>query len=215
MKKLLLTILIINTCISYAQVNDYSTGNTNPFKKYYYHLNSTKQILHKTKNDKHVYTANIQNNTPLNINFVLKEKYKNLIDNSKYINGCWDRAGKIYGVDPWLLMAVAKVESNFNRNAININKNKSVDIGMMQINTIWLPTLNKYGITKQDLLHPCTSIFVGAWIMAQNLRKFGYNYDGIGAYNSPKNIKIRRNYAKKVHKAYHEITNDLYYRRKM
>lgn len=139
-------------------------------------------------------------------------KYKNLLNISSQTHGCWDGAARAYKLDPWLLMAIAKVESSFNNTAINKNKNSSTDIGMMQINTIWLPTLKKFGINPQDLMNPCTSIFVGAWIMAQNIKNFGYNLDGIGAYNSPRNVTIRREYAKKVYKAYNELTQDLYYR---
>lgn len=142
---------------------------------------------------------------------VSNSKYKNLVNVSSQARGCWDGAAKAYGLDPWLLMAIAKVESSFNNVAINKNKNNSTDLGMMQINTIWLPTLQKFGIKPEDLMNPCTSIFVGAWIMAQNIKNFGYNLDGIGAYNSPGNVKIRRDYARKVYKAYNELTNDLYF----
>ena len=93
-------------------------------------------------------------------------------------------------------------------NAINKNKNNSYDIGMMQINSFWLPTLAKYGITANDLLNPCTSVFVGSWIMAQNIKRFGFNQDGIGAYNSPGNITIRRRYAQAVYTAYNKIVQD-------
>ena len=44
--------------------------------------------------------------------------------------------------------------------------------------------------------------------MAQNIKHFGFNHDGIGAYNSPGNITIRRNYAKKVYQAYNQLIND-------
>lgn len=143
----------------------------------------------------------------------ISNKYTNLLSNSQSLKGCWDGAAKAYNLDPWLLMAVAKVESSFNNIAINKNKNSTYDYGMMQINTIWLPTLYKFGITQKDLLNPCTSVFVGAWILAQNIQRFGYNKDGIGAYNSPGNPTIRRSYAEKVYKAYNEITNDFYYKK--
>lgn len=118
---------------------------------------------------------------------------------------CWDNAGSIYGVDPWLLMAYAKVESSFRENAINKNTNKSTDIGMMQINSIHLPKLAKHGISKSQLYDACTSIHIGAWIAADNIKRFGYNIDGIGAYNSPGNPKIRRAYGAKVIEAYNVL----------
>lgn len=180
--------------------------NTNPFKKYEYKNEFAWQQEQQVKQQQPVtYFSNSISN-PL----VLRQskKYQNLVNSSQSLYGCWDKAGAAYGVDPWLLFAYAKVESSFNRQATNVNKNKTVDLGMMQINSSWLPTLRKFGIDTKDLFDPCTSVFVGAWIVAQNIRKFGYNQDGIGAYNSPGNITIRRNYARKVYAAYNELTHD-------
>lgn len=140
-------------------------------------------------------------------------KYKHLFNNPNQSRFCWDQAANYYGLDPWLLFAVAKVESSFNANAINKNndKSKSTDYGLMQINTFWLPTLAKYGISKEHLFDPCTSIFVGAWIMKSNIQRLGYNIDGIGAYNSPHNLQIRRKYGNKVINAYKEVIRDFGY----
>ncbi|NCQ52282.1 lytic transglycosylase domain-containing protein [archaeon] len=209
MKKILIIILSIFTSATYAEINDYSTGNSNPVAKYNYSgPNSTLK-----KEDNLQYFSSDMANPKKLLSEKTKGKYAYLLNSSKSMAGCWDNAAKVYGIDPWMLMAIAKVESSFNHKAININKNKSADLGMMQINQIWLPTLKRFGINKEDLFNPCTSVFVGSWILAQNIRKFGYNQDGIGAYNSPRNVTIRRNYAQKVFKAYREVTNDLYYAR--
>lgn len=128
-------------------------------------------------------------------------------------SNCWDAAGHTYQVDPWLLFAIAKVESGFKSHAINRdNKNKTLDIGLMQINSAWLPTIKRFGIEPNALFEPCVSIHVGAWILAQNIKQFGYNIDGIGAYNSPKNIKIRRAYAQKVAAVYRDLTVRYYWK---
>lgn len=141
-----------------------------------------------------------------------KGTYKNLQDNQHRIGQCWDQAATTYKVDPWLLMAIAKTESSFNPNAINrANKNGSVDYGLMQINSTWLNTLKKHNIGTAQLLEPCVSIFVGAWILSENIKQFGYNIDGIGAYNSPRNVTIRRNYASKVYANYRTLVKDLYH----
>ncbi len=221
MNKISIIFLSFYTGLAFGQANDYSVGNTNPFARYVYVTPQQQIIKQQREYEQPVQYFSNEIREPLKVakfnNPTTKStgKYKHLIANADKMEGCWDNAAKAYGLDPWLLMAIAKVESSFNHKAINTNKNKSTDMGMMQINTIWLPTLNKFGITKQDLFNPCTSIFVGAWIMAQNIRNFGYNLDGIGAYNSPRNVTIRRNYASKVYRAYHEITYDLYYSQKV
>ncbi len=147
-------------------------------------------------------------------NVVNEEKLSKGNSGKSIIKGgesCWDSAGKKYGVDPWLLFAYASVESNFNATAINkANRNKTKDIGMMQINSSWLPTLKKYKISENDLYSPCVSIYVGAWIASQNIKQHGYNEDGIGAYNSPFNKTIRRAYAKKVIVSYNKLVGRYY-----
>lgn len=115
---------------------------------------------------------------------------------------CWDSAGKYHRVDPWLLYSIAYVESRFNPNAIGKNKNGTRDIGMMQINdSVWLPQLKRMGIDKKMLQDPCVSIYVGAWILRQNIDQFGYTTKAIGAYNS-RTPKHNVAYAKKVYSAY-------------
>jgi soluble lytic murein transglycosylase-like protein len=115
------------------------------------------------------------------------------------VRACWQEAGQRYGVHPDLLYAIAKTESNFNPAAVNRNKNGSHDIGIMQINSRWLPVLRRYGIDEQALLDPCTNIHVGAWVLAQNMRKLGNSWEAVGAYNA-RNPQRRKEYASKVYK---------------
>lgn len=112
---------------------------------------------------------------------------------------CWEEAATKYGVNAHLLYAIAKTESSLNPLAINRNKNGSYDIGLMQINSIWLPTLRKHGLSERELYDSCTSIQVGAWILAQNIRRLGNSWDAVGAYNSG-NPTYRLRYAMKVYK---------------
>lgn len=118
---------------------------------------------------------------------------------------CWMKAEQTYGVPAKLLVAIAKVETGLKPNTISKpNKDRSYDIGLMQINSKWLPTLAKYNINKDDLLTPCTNIMVGAWILSNNIQKLGYNWNAVGAYNA--NSTTKRNlYAKKVHQAIIEL----------
>jgi hypothetical protein len=125
---------------------------------------------------------------------------------------CWDTASSMYGIPTDVLKAVAKTESSFNANARNKNTNSSSDSGLMQINSAWLPTLKQYGITNKSLQDPCTNLKVGAWILSNNARKYGWNWTAIGAYNvgcaklnDKECARRRNNYAWKIHKALQQV----------
>ena len=140
---------------------------------------------------------------PINSNQQMQQEASNNLN-------CWDHAGLTYNVDPWLLYSIAKVESNYNPYAVNLNKNGSWDIGTMQINSAWLPTLKKFGIEKYHLFDHCLSIHIGAWVLAQNIRAFGFNHVAIGAYNAASHDK-RMRYANKVLSVYGKITRQFGY----
>ncbi|KAG8151707.1 lytic transglycosylase domain-containing protein [Burkholderia catarinensis] len=113
---------------------------------------------------------------------------------------CLDDAATFQHVSVSLMRGIAQVESGMNPNAINTNTNGTVDIGLMQINSTWLPTLAREGITRESLFDPCTNAYVGAWILSQNIRQLGANWNAIGAYNSASPDK-RLAYARKVYDA--------------
>lgn len=112
------------------------------------------------------------------------------------VTDCFIEAGQRYSIDPVLLWSIGKTESGFNPKATNQNTG-SHDIGIMQINSRWLPTLSQYGITQASLYDTCTNIRVGAWILAQNIRRHGYNWKAVGAYNAATPAK-QVIYARKV-----------------
>jgi soluble lytic murein transglycosylase-like protein len=118
---------------------------------------------------------------------------------SRHATACWEDAAARYGINPYLLYAIAKTESGLNPQALNRNKNGTYDIGLMQINSSWLPTLRKYGVNEQQLYDPCTSIHVGAWILAQNMQKLGNSWEAVGAYNA-RDAALRMKYAAKVYR---------------
>lgn len=111
---------------------------------------------------------------------------------------CWQEVAQWYGVNVHLLYAIAKTESNLNPLARNQNKNGSYDIGLMQINSSWLPTLRKYGLDESQLKDPCVNLQVGAWILSQNMQRMGATWEAVGAYNA-KNPQLRIKYAQKVY----------------
>jgi soluble lytic murein transglycosylase-like protein len=99
---------------------------------------------------------------------------------------CLGDAANYWGVPPALAHAIAQQESGMHPGIVSKNRDGSLDIGLMQINSSWLPKLAPYGITAHDLLNnACVNAYVGNWILAQNIQRLGYNWDAVGAYNSP------------------------------
>lgn len=97
---------------------------------------------------------------------------------------CWEAVASRYQVSSELLYAIARTESSLDPQAVGCNRNGSCDIGLMQINSAWLPTLAAHGIARDDLFDPCTNIEVGAWILAGNIERLGYTWEAVGAYNA-------------------------------
>lgn len=108
---------------------------------------------------------------------------------------CFEEAGLQYGINPQILRAIAKVESNFSPTAINYNTNGTYDFGIMQINSIWAPTIGKE--RWNSLGDPCNNVKTGAWILSMCMNKYGYTWKAIGCYNSQTPGK-RDRYSKKV-----------------
>lgn len=97
---------------------------------------------------------------------------------------CFEAAGERYDIAPALLQAIARAESSLDPWAMHVNAGGTVDVGLMQINSWWFPVLKQHGIQPQDLWDPCLNIGVGAWILAGNIRQYGYDWRAVGAYNA-------------------------------
>lgn len=110
---------------------------------------------------------------------------------------CFEQAAERYKVPVQLLKAISTVESGGRSNAYNANKNGSYDIGHMQINSGWLPTLAKYNIDEKTLWEPCINTNIGAWVLANNIARYGLTWEAVGAYNAVSKNK-RLIYARKV-----------------
>jgi soluble lytic murein transglycosylase-like protein len=117
---------------------------------------------------------------------------------------CIDDAGRYHDVNPTLLHVIAEHESGMRANAVNHNADGSQDLGLMQINSSWLPKLAKFGITRADLFNACVSAYVGAWILAANFKKYGQTWDAVGAYNATSPVK-RQRYATAIYKTWVDL----------
>jgi len=131
------------------------------------------------------------------------------------VGDCWTSAAERYQVNAYLLYALAEKESAFNPLAINYRSATDEDVGLMQISSFWFPHLLRYGISRSDLFHACTSIHVGAWVLAQSIMVFGNTWEAVGAYNvgtSKKKwaYKAREVYASDVYRRYLAILERLH-----
>jgi len=100
------------------------------------------------------------------------------------LDRCFNVASKQYKIPTKLLKAIAKTETKQNPLAIHVNNDHTYDIGIMQINSSWLLKLKRVGIEKIELLDGCKNIQIGAWILAQNIKQYGFTRKAIGAYNA-------------------------------
>jgi len=122
---------------------------------------------------------------------------------------CFEEAGTKFGIDPFLLKAIAQVESSMNPKAVNHNRNGTQDLGLMQINSSHLVRLSKDGVTREKLLNDeCLSVMVGAEILSGFITRFGYTWRAVGAYNAgggSSRDNLREQYARKVVREYRRI----------
>jgi soluble lytic murein transglycosylase-like protein len=95
---------------------------------------------------------------------------------------CFEDAGNEYGVSPLILWSISQHESAMNPAAICRNVNGTYDYGLMQINSSWAKVLGTGHWMK--LGDPCTNVRTGAWILAQCVRRHGYNWKAVGCYHS-------------------------------
>lgn len=125
---------------------------------------------------------------------------------------CWQHAASIYGIEPELLYAIAQQESGLKPYVIGKNKNGSKDLGVMQINSSHLPRLKELGVNEKQLVEdPCLSVVVGASILSDMMKIYGYSWEAVGAYNagiSEKRKAARMHYAEKVWSHYKKIKEE-------
>ena len=122
----------------------------------------------------------------------------------------FQEAAQTWGVPVTLTRAIARVESGYAPWVINIEgrgytfvskekalekahqaqiANRSFDSGVMQVNNFWL---KKYDIPLEAALDPGANIFLGSWILKQEIERHGQTWNAVGAYHSPDEARSRR-----------------------
>lgn len=98
---------------------------------------------------------------------------------------CISEVAHCFQINPLIIRAIIFKESGNRRNVFNKNKNNTIDVGIMQINSLHFPSLMKMGISERQLRESsCINIFSGTWILKQRIQHHGYTWDSIGMYHS-------------------------------
>ncbi|HEF4770666.1 TPA: lytic transglycosylase domain-containing protein [Burkholderia multivorans] len=110
---------------------------------------------------------------------------------------CFDEAARYQKINPLILRAIAWQESRNRPSALNKNTNGSVDYGLMQINSVHLSTLSRYGIDRDTLMEPCKNVYIAAWHLRQKMNRYGNTWQAVGAYHS-ETPALRDKYARQI-----------------
>lgn len=122
---------------------------------------------------------------------------------------CVDRAAARFRLDSDLLRALAEQESYNDTAAVGpLLSGGNRAIGKWQINTIHLPELARYGVTRSHLMTECGSAFVGAWYLARYIALVGPTWHALGVYNTgpgSKDVAAQRRFEAAVRRRYERI----------
>lgn len=124
---------------------------------------------------------------------------------------CIAQASVRYDVPELLLHSLIRKEGA-RPGAVVRNKNGSVDLGVGQINSSWLPELGQFGITAHRLAHDtCLNVYVQAYVVRKQFNRKGDWVKAIISYNigpygwtSPR-YEIGLAYARSVITYWHEL----------
>jgi soluble lytic murein transglycosylase-like protein len=98
---------------------------------------------------------------------------------------CITLAARCFNINQLLINAIIWQESGNNQQAISKNKNRTQDVGLMQINSIHFKKFKTMGVSESDLRNnSCANVFAGTWILQQLTQRYGYSWDSIGRYHS-------------------------------
>lgn len=121
---------------------------------------------------------------------------------------CINKAAIQYHIPATIIISVLRMENGRIGDAIP-NKNGTFDYGPMQINSIWLKEIKKYGYTKEAIQYdPCANVAVGAWLLSRAIADDKTLWKGVGNYHSH-TVDKNSAYRSKVQKIYTLLTTYL------
>jgi hypothetical protein len=121
---------------------------------------------------------------------------------------CINKAAIQYHIPAMIIISVLRMENGRVGDAIP-NKNGTFDYGPMQINSIWLKEIKRYGYTREAIQYdPCANVAVGAWLLSRAIADDKTLWKGVGNYHSH-TVDKNMTYRSKVQKIYTLLTNYL------
>jgi hypothetical protein len=116
---------------------------------------------------------------------------------------CIESAASVHRLPPALIVILLSVEGG-SLGHVSENTNATVDIGPMQVNSIWVPSVAKhwraspaatFGALRDNF---CANVEAGTWILRQAMDEaHGDFWDGVGLYHSH-DPGFRADYLRKV-----------------
>ena len=110
--------------------------------------------------------------------------------NAAMIRDCIEAAAHVYRVPPTILVILLRVEGG-SLGAVSTNTNGTVDIGPMQVNSIWVDQVAAHWNTSERRAavalrdNFCANVEAGTWILRRGLDEAGGNFwEGVGYYHS-------------------------------
>jgi soluble lytic murein transglycosylase-like protein len=103
---------------------------------------------------------------------------------------CLLLAANTYNVPPAVMIGIMNVEGGHIGQEVGPNFNGTYDLGPMQVNTRWLPALERVwqvnGTTARSWVRDngCVNVHVAAWILRQKMDETGNLWQAIAAYHS-------------------------------
>jgi hypothetical protein len=104
--------------------------------------------------------------------------------------GCIESAASAYRLPPAVVVILLSVEGGM-LGHVSQNTNGTVDIGPMQVNTIWVPVVARHWNANSADTYAalrdsfCANVEAGAWILRQAMdAAHGDFWEGVGFYHS-------------------------------
>jgi len=114
-----------------------------------------------------------------------------------YRAACIEQAAQHYRAHSNLIRAVIEAEGG-TTGKVSYNKDGSYDMGLMQINSVHLVELARFGITSDMLINnECLNILIGTYYLQRGILTAGTFWVGVGRYRS-KTPSLNAEYQQRV-----------------